>query len=172
MDPVTQTGRDHLTAEHYPCDPELVQKGQSIPPHELGLSFAQQHTRGYQLALLRKRDEVMRMMDDIKRPVSIVCKKGTLYVLTDSEAAVYHDKRASDAMSGIGRQSKHLRHRVDRSKLSEEEQSDYDKVIRIHAARYLSARSIHAGTIDRIQARGTGEIPRHLGQRPAEPATE
>jgi len=167
MDPATETSYDPAQAEQYPCDPDRVQKGVSIPPHHLGLNPLDQNKARYAFQLLKKRQEVMEMMENLGRPVSICIKKGTLYTMTDVEAAAYHDKAASQAMSNIGRQSHNLRHLVCRAELTEDEQADYDLSCRVHAARYLSARCINAKNIDRIEARGSADIPRHLG-RPRE----
>jgi hypothetical protein len=145
----------------YPLDPEHVIKGEHIPDADMPPG-ADKESAAYRLSVLSFRDEVEAYMRSIGKPVSLRMHGHRLYVLTDSEALEYHQKRGDKAVTEIGKQGAKLRG-LDQTKLTTEEQAAHGRAVAIAAMRYQAARSVTRAVCAPEVPQNTGIIPRTLG---------
>jgi hypothetical protein len=129
-----------MDAAEWPLDVTALQKGEDYDVFAMGIATGQPGSARARLELLRIREVIQQKANDEGLTMSLRTKGDRhIRVMTDDEAATYHDARASGAVAKLGRQVRCLAKNVDRSKLIPDRQREHDGNIARRAMQYLAA---------------------------------
>ena len=131
-----------MSADKYPIDIERLTKGQDYDLEAAGVLRTKATSRRRQLELLNICQHVQRMCDAAGMCMSLrVVGDRCIRVMTDDEAARYHDRHAAGAVRKLGQQAFRLRANVDASALTEEGRKEHERAVAHRAMQYLAARA-------------------------------
>ena len=150
-------------ADMWPLDPRHYPKGSMIDPVSLGLISTDRSNKRYQLDLLRLKQEIERVSDQLKLRQSYRIDHDRIRVMTDAEALDYHQNAAARALHNMGKQASHLRNRIEVHNLDDNQRTEHTRNTALWALRYQSARKVTNKRIEQQQAPATIEAPRTLG---------
>lgn len=150
-------------ADMWPLDPRHYPKGSMIDPISLGLISTSRDHKRFQLDLLKLKQEIERVSDQLKLRQSYRIDHDRIRVMTDPEALDYHQNAAARALSSMGRQAGHLRNRIEVQNLDDNQRTEHTRNTALWALRYQSARKVTNRRIEQQQAPATIEPPRSLG---------
>lgn len=122
-----------MEISYHPINFDAIQKGDSWTAEQLEvLTGFPANTKQYELAALGLRERIMRELEGRGRPATVAFDKGSLRVLTDSEACVYTH---SQYLAGRRKMLRNLGRglQVDRSKLTPEEAAIHDRNLIINS---------------------------------------
>jgi hypothetical protein len=121
---------DELTEhdiQYFPLDFDALQKGDSIPPDRLEkLTETVRGTDVYNLAVLALRERIIRELRDREKHFTVAMVKGSLRVLTDSEAALYNARAFKAKFRGAGYALRRAA-RVDQSRLEDGQRKEHER---------------------------------------------
>lgn len=83
---------------------------------------------GYQLGLLCLQNHIAKMLRRVGRVLTVVCRKGSIEILTHRQAAVYNADRFNQGIKAMRSSNKRLI-AVDASELSQDERAKHDENI-------------------------------------------
>ncbi len=130
-----------METSHHPIDLAELRKGENYDMEARGVLTTSADHPHRKLELLCLRDEIQRMCEDAGLCMSLICKGDRIIrVMTDSEAADYHDKQSALAIAKLGRQVKRLRGNVDRGNLDEIQQQQHAQSLARRSLQYMAVR--------------------------------
>src|SRR6056297_584405 len=123
----------------YPLDVMDLVKGEEYDMRSVMSSRA--GTPQARLELLSLRDHLQQTANEAGLVLSLRTKGETIIrVMTDPEAARYHDTSARNAVAKLGRQVVSMVKNVDRSKLAPDELATHERSISHRALQYMAAK--------------------------------
>lgn len=131
-----------MSSEKYPLDFDLLNKGDSIPPHKLrDLTRADPGTPQYHFGVLKLRDQIRDEMESRGRPVNVAIVDGHLRILTDEEAVPYLAERfrAGQRLMARTLQNEAI---VDTANLTEETKAKHERNLQIHGFKLAALRAV------------------------------
>ena len=135
------TGPDmDADASMFPLDPRKLVKGETLDPVALGLIQSKPGTVKYSTDLMKLSGDIGRAIDRMKCAVSVCIVGHNIKVMTDAEAAQYHDDMADRGLRMMARHAAHMRRRIDRGLLDDSQKENHLRNSALWALRVSSAR--------------------------------
>ena len=130
-------------SDKYPIDVLTLVRGQHYNMRAIGLMQSDPGSSKTSLELLRLKTDIEKEIARVGRRMSIRIEgEDTIYVMTDYEAAEYHDRQCHKAIRSMRSHIDKAQTNVDPSMLTVDERARHERQIALRAAQYFALSNV------------------------------